>query len=74
MYGGTPRGRRKGHGCVCSKTHGVTFNSERDDQRDDPRFDGPGTSSVISLENLMIDASDCRKQCENQSIWLPKAQ
>ena len=41
---------------------------------DDPRFDGPGTSTVISLEDLMIDASDCRKQCENQTIWLRKAQ
>lgn len=41
-----------------------------DDECDDPRFDGHGTSSTIALDDLMIDASDCRSQCRSGTIWL----
>ena len=42
----------------------------RDGGCDDPRFDDSGTLSVISLEDLIFDDSNSRKQCENQTIWL----
>ena len=42
----------------------------RDGECDDPRFDGPGTASIISLEDLLGDAKDCRSQCNNGRIWL----
>ena len=41
-----------------------------DDEWDDPRFDGHGTSSTFALDDLMIDASDCRSQCRSGTIRL----
>ena len=69
----------KENGIAATQCEAIDFGEDtsewaHDGECDDPRFDGPGTSSVISLEDLMIDASDCRKQCENQTIWLRKAQ
>lgn len=34
-----------------------------DGECDDPRFEGPGTAQTMSTEDLMRDASDCRRLC-----------
>ena len=69
---------RKENGIAATQCEAIdfgesTFEWARDGKCDDSRFDGLGTSSVISLEDLMINASDCRKQCENKKFWRRKA-
>ncbi len=42
----------------------------RDDECDDPRFDGPGTDSIMQINDLRGDATDCKALCEAGQIWL----
>ncbi|MDO6592070.1 MULTISPECIES: hypothetical protein [Rhodobacterales] len=37
---------------------------------DDPRFTGPGVDEVLRQEELLRDASDCRRLCNAGRIWL----
>ena len=65
----------KEKGIAATQCEAIDFGDDssewaNDDECDDPRFDGPGTSSVIALDDLMIDASDCRSQCRSGAIWL----
>jgi hypothetical protein len=41
-----------------------------DGECDDGRFDGPGTSSMISVDEIGHDAEDCRAQCAAGKIYL----
>ena len=41
-----------------------------DGECDDICFDGPGTASSISIDDLLHDADDCSAQCERGKIWL----
>lgn len=41
-----------------------------DGECDDARFDGPGTASIISVDDIGYDATDCRKQCFAGQIYL----
>lgn len=41
-----------------------------DDECDDPRFEGPGASSIMLDEDLMHDATDCRELHEAGRIQL----
>jgi len=42
----------------------------RDNECDDPRFEGPGSSSVILREDAGKDAADCRRACELGTVFL----
>ncbi len=42
----------------------------RDGECDDPRFDGPGTDSIMAISDLRGDATDCKAACEAGNIWL----
>ncbi|MEO0359219.1 MAG: hypothetical protein AAF386_13205, partial [Pseudomonadota bacterium] len=42
----------------------------RDGECDDPRFDGPGTDSIMLRSDLLSDAKDCRAACNAGQIWL----
>ncbi|MEM9850541.1 MAG: hypothetical protein AAF761_00940 [Pseudomonadota bacterium] len=42
----------------------------RDRECDDPRFAGPGTDDILSINDLRADATDCKALCESGAIWL----
>lgn len=42
----------------------------RDGECDDPRFEGPGTDSIMGTDDLGGDATDCRAQCEIGRVFL----
>ncbi|MEL7461842.1 MAG: hypothetical protein AAFX45_10740 [Pseudomonadota bacterium] len=42
----------------------------RDRECDDPRFAGPGTDDILSINDLRADATDCQRLCESGAIWL----
>lgn len=42
----------------------------RDRECDDPRFAGPGTDNILSIDDLRADATDCRALCASGQIWL----
>lgn len=42
----------------------------RDGECDDPRFAGPGTDSILQINDLRADATDCKRLCEAGDIWL----
>ncbi len=45
-----------------------------DGECDDPRFMGPGASSIMLASDLFKDAKDCRATCDAGLVWLRTAQ
>ena len=41
-----------------------------DRECDDPRFEGPGTSSIMMITDVAEDAFDCQRACEAGTIYL----
>ena len=44
-----------------------------DGECDDPRFEGPKTTSVLLGAGLFSDAADCKAACARGTIWLRTA-
>ena len=42
----------------------------KDGECDDPRFDGPGSNGAANWEDLLGDATDCKRRCVQGKIWL----
>lgn len=47
-----------------------TSDYARDGTCDDPRFEGPGTDSVMLPDELGRDATDCKKACEMGTAFI----
>lgn len=43
---------------------------EGDGECDDPRFEGPGSSSVVNSVDIRHDARDCRKACNAGRVFV----
>jgi len=56
----------------CSKINFGNNKSEyaKDGECDDPRFEGPGMSSILATDDIGLDAKDCQKHCQNGQVFL----
>ena len=60
---------------AATQCHAIDFGDNssefaRDGECDDPRFEGPGTDSIIGADDLGRDDLDCRAQCERGRVFL----